>query len=131
MSAARAFRHAPAVLILEDEAFVRAIARMEFEDAGWRVFEAGDGAEALKALARNRDIELLFTDIRLPGDLDGWAVAEQARRTRPDLAVIYATGFTSEPPRLASGSLFFKKPYRLQEILDAAAGLALGRRGPG
>ena len=70
-------------------------------------------------LQARREIDLLFTDIRLPGALDGWRLAEDARAMRPGLPVIYATGYTAEPPRQVPGSVFLKKPYRPSAVLKA------------
>ena len=110
----------PVVLIVEDEELVREVATIEFEDAGFQVIEAGDGDTAVGLLASDVPIDLLFTDIRLPGSIDGWAIADFAREVRPDLPVIYATGFSGDAPRLVPGSRFFKKPYRPVAIIEAA-----------
>ncbi len=113
----------PTVLIVEDELLVREIATIEFEDAGFTVLEAGDGKEAVDFLASDVRIDLLFTDIRLPGSLDGWSIAARARELRPALPVIYATGYSADAMRLVSGGLFFKKPYRPTAIVAAARDL--------
>jgi hypothetical protein len=60
--------------------------------------------------------------------MDGWQLAEAARRLRPGLPIIYATGFTQTPPRLAEGSVFFTKPYRANAIISAIR--TLGGSGP-
>lgn len=91
----------------------------ELEDAGLSVIQASDGESALAVLESDAAVDLLFTDIRLPGRLDGWHLAEAARNLRPDLKVIYATGFSSNAPRLLPDSLFFSKPYRPSVILAA------------
>lgn len=115
----------PTILIVEDEALVRAFIASELEDAGYEVVEAGDGHAAISILAEGRPVDLLFTDIRMPGELDGWAVAEHARQIRPDLPVFYASGFSDEAPRLVAGGRFFKKPYRANLILAAMQELGL------
>ena len=109
----------PTVLIVEDEELVREIAVIEFEDAGFGVLEAGDGAAAFAMLAAPHEIDLLFTDIRLPGTIDGWCIAERARELRPAIPVFYATGF-SDAPRLVDGGRFFRKPYLPTAIISAA-----------
>jgi len=58
--------------------------------------------------------------------MDGWQLAEAARRLRPGLPIIYATGFTQTPPRLAEGSVFFTKPYRANAIISAIRTLGGG-----
>jgi CheY-like chemotaxis protein len=110
----------PTVLLVEDEALLRLIIAEELLDAGFTVFQAADGESALEMLAEQPSIDLLFTDIRMPGPLSGWDVAEQARAARPNIAVIYATGFSGEAPRLVPGARFFKKPYKASAIVDAA-----------
>lgn len=111
------------VLIVEDEQLVREIAEEEFEDAGFRVIAVGDGEQALDRLASEPRIDLLFIDIRLPGPLDGWAIAREARAKRPELAVIYATGFSAGAADVVAGGILFKKPYKVSAIIAAAAGL--------
>ena len=118
-------RVAPVVLIVEDEPLVLEIASEEFEDVGCRVIRAIDEASALAALIGDGHLDLLFTDIRIPGRLDGWAIAALARRDRPDLPIIYATGFSSEQPQLMPGGRLFKKPYSMGAILEAARGFGL------
>ncbi len=110
----------PTVLIADDETLVRMIAVEEFEDAGYAVIEAADGAEAVEALRSNQPIDLLFTDIRMPGAIDGWEVARIARELRPGIGVIYATGFSAEDLQIVEGGRYFRKPYRLTAVLDTA-----------
>ncbi len=116
----------PTVLIVEDEDLVRDIAVTEFEDAGYAVLEAADSATAIALLSGPEVIDLLFTDIRLPGTLDGWGIAAKARVLRPEIAVIYATGFSADDPKLVPGSRFFKKPYFPVAVIEAARGLGVG-----
>lgn len=108
------------ILIVEDEPLILALAQEEFTDAGYEVVAATNGQTALSALEEHGDVDLLFTDIRMPGEPDGWDLARLARKMRPQLAVIYATGFTSDEPQLVEGSLLFTKPYRLANIIAAA-----------
>lgn len=115
----------PTVLIVEDEALVRDIAADEFAEAGYAVVTADDDRSALAVLESSRKIDLLFTDIRIPGTLDGWAIADRARHLRPAIPVIYATGFSAEQVQMVAGALFFKKPYRVAAIIDAARNLGL------
>ena len=67
------------ILVVEDEPLVREIIVSELEDAGYEVLEAADGAAAL-ALLREARVDLLFTDIRLPGEVDGWMFSREARQ---------------------------------------------------
>ncbi|KPF73838.1 hypothetical protein IP88_08405 [alpha proteobacterium AAP81b] len=108
------------VLIVEDEALVREVTGIEFEEAGFRVVVAGDGTEALAKLAADASIDLLFTDISLPGGIDGWTIALRARALRPTLPVIYATGYSPDAIKLVPGARFYKKPYLPTTIIAAA-----------
>jgi len=110
----------PTVLFVEDEDLLRLVIGDELRDAGFDVVEVSNGRGAIEVLRHGPPVDLLFTDIRMPGELDGWDVAEQARDLRPDIPVIYATGFSEDPLRLVPGGRFFKKPYRASAIVDAA-----------
>lgn len=115
----------PNVLLVEDEELLRLVIGEELRDGGFEVIEASDGAVAMDVLAKQASIDLLVTDIRMPGVLSGWDVAEQARTLRPGLPVIYATGFSDDAPRIVPGGRFFKKPYRASAIIDAARELGV------
>lgn len=78
------------VLIVDNDAETRDAAAGFLKDAGYRVWLAGDGEEALTILDREAAIDLLFTDIVIPG-IDGYALAREARRRRPAVRVLYAT----------------------------------------
>lgn len=88
----------------------------EISDAGFAVIEAETADDGLRLLSESLP-SLLFTDIRLPGQLNGWQLAEEARQIIPGLPIIYATGYTDEAPRLLPGAIFIRKPYRPTEIL--------------
>lgn len=109
----------PRVLVVEDEMLVRLSVAEELEDAGYHVIEAADGQAALAVLHGDDRIDVVFTDIRMPGGIDGWDLAERARTIRPDIPVIYATGFSGDDLRLVPGARFLKKPYRIGDILSA------------
>ncbi|HVB89735.1 MAG TPA: response regulator [Beijerinckiaceae bacterium] len=115
----------PIVLIVEDEPLVREIIVIELEEAGFEVLEAQTGEEAADAIERGTRIDLLFTDLRLPGALDGWDVAERARRRDAAMPVIYATGYSQGDERRVPGSVFLTKPYRIAAVLDAAQTLGV------
>jgi PAS domain S-box-containing protein len=124
--------HVPAghetILMVEDHADVRAFAASALGELGYRVLVA-DGAErGLTLLEAHPEIALLFTDLGLPGT-DGRLLAEEARRRRPDLPVLFATGYARDSVAhhgfLESGELLLPKPYtidvlarRLRVVLD-------------
>jgi CheY-like chemotaxis protein len=105
------------VLVVEDESLVREMIAEELRDAGFDVLEAADGVAASEILTTDRRIDVLFTDIRLPGELDGWDIAQLARRQRSTLPVIYATGYTVDRTAEVPGSIFLNKPYQPSQIV--------------
>jgi CheY-like chemotaxis protein len=113
----------PIVLIAEDEELVREIIQLEFEDAGYDTLAAGTGDEAMNLLERGALPDILVTDIRMPGQLDGWALARKARAILPAVPVIYVSGFTGDDPRPVPDARFFNKPFRASAIVEAAAEL--------
>jgi CheY-like chemotaxis protein len=115
---------APTVLVVEDEALVRMMTVDLVEDMGYRVIEAASAEKALEHVQGELQIDVLFTDIRMPG-LDGFALAERVRALRPGVKVIYATGYADlerTPSPLAMGPLL-RKPYapdKLREEIQKA-----------
>jgi CheY-like chemotaxis protein len=102
------------VLFAEDDMPVRACIAQALSLRGFRVLVAENGYEALRLLTQE-NVDVLFTDIIMPG-LDGVELAERAKRLRPELKVLFATGYAckaSKAPRL--GKVLFK-PLRAQEI---------------
>jgi CheY-like chemotaxis protein len=113
----------PLVLVVEDEEIVREIVCADLAEAGFEVLEARNGDEAFSLLRAGHggagSVNMLFTDIRMPGLLDGWALAEKARSLMPSLHVIYASGHVTSPDRAVPGSIFLTKPYRIKTLLDS------------
>lgn len=103
------------VLLVEDELLVRELASEDLTEAGFSVTAAGDGDEALDHL-RDRHFDLLFTDIRMPGSLDGWQLADQARLLVPGIKVIYATGLGEAAEQLEPNERYVRKPYNLNDL---------------
>jgi CheY-like chemotaxis protein len=109
------------VLIVEDEPFARMYAAQLFEDQGFAVIEAETAAEALHALQDHPEVALLFSDIRLPGDVSGLALAGQARALRPQLPILLTSGYAQSPDLdIPRRSKFLPKPYTAQMLLDSA-----------
>lgn len=86
------------------------------------MIHAADGEQAL-AWCRRQAADVLVTDIRLPGKVDGWQIAERCRQHDPDLPVIYATGFSPVSPRPVPGSLMLQKPFPAEQIVSAIRAL--------
>ena len=105
------------VLVVDDDPLVRDYAETVLADAGYDVLTAGDGATALRLLRSNAGIDLLFTDIVMPG-LDGFEVARQARDASPGLKVLFTSGYAAD---LKRADRLLKKPYRPQQLADEIA----------
>jgi CheY-like chemotaxis protein len=116
----------PVVLVVEDEPMVREMIVEELTDLGFHVIEAETGEAGLDVLTGDAVIDVLFTDIRLPGALDGWHLAQAGRALSPDLRVVYATGYTVERSLQIAGSVFVTKPYRPSVIADTIRSLLAG-----
>ena len=106
------------VLVVEDEMLVRVVAAEALRDAGFEVLEAGDGERALH-LCKSAAVDVLFTDIRLPGGISGWDVAERCREKNPRMPVIYASAIAAMPPRPVPDSTWFQKPFTGDQVVNA------------
>jgi CheY-like chemotaxis protein len=113
------------VLVVEDEPLILDIIADELNDAGFNVIQATTGEEAVAILDSTPFIDLLLTDIRLPGSVDGWGVAERARERFSKLPVIYVTGYSGKPIRQVPDSILLMKPYRPSAVVKAARGLGV------
>jgi PAS domain S-box-containing protein len=111
------------ILVVEDDPLLRRTAAEALGEQGYRVIAAENGPQALSCLAQMPDIALLFTDVRMPGGMSGVDLALAARRQRPDLQVMFATGF-SDPITIAKWPEFLdlvSKPYVLDELCARVA----------
>lgn len=116
---------ATSVLVVDDDYVLLEIVTALFTNAGLQVRTASSGEAALTVL---RDlgpaIDWLFTDVNLPGLIDGWVVAEEYRLSHPFRPVIYASTNANRPRRTVHGSIFVEKPFdpaqilRLAELMD-------------
>jgi two-component system cell cycle sensor histidine kinase/response regulator CckA len=112
------------ILLVEDELSVRAIARLVLERYGYRVLEAGSAAEALRCWdTQGVKIDLLLTDIVMPGGMSGRQLGKQLTRLNPTLKIIYTTGYNPEmaDPAHASENAagcddFLQKPYAISDL---------------
>src|SRR5580698_11288280 len=102
----------PAVLIVEDEPLVRLCAAQTVEDAGYEVIEAESADEAIAILESRRDIRVIFTDIHMPGSMDGLKLAHAVRHRWPPIKIIVTSGRELATEQdLPEGGRFFRKPY--------------------
>jgi CheY-like chemotaxis protein len=121
---------AETILVCEDDPDVRAFSAKALRDLGYVVREAVDGPSALQVLERDgARVDLLFTDVVLPGGMTGSALAEQARRARPGVKVLFTTGYARSAidrhGRLDPGVELIAKPFsytdlagRIRDLLD-------------
>ena len=109
----------PRVLVVEDERLVRDMIVREMALAGFDVLEAANAEDALALVAKTDRLDLLFTDIRLPG-MNGWQLAEQIRLRFMLVPVIYASGYAERIVPLPR-SQFLQKPYFPSQVFQAAA----------
>jgi len=109
-----------AVLVVDDEAAVRMLVTEILDDLGYVSMEAGDGPEALAFLHSNARIDLLITDVGLPGGMNGRQVADAARAARPELPVLFITGFAENAVvgdgPLEAGMELVTKPFSMEAL---------------
>jgi CheY-like chemotaxis protein len=121
------------VLVVEDSAEVRRVAVNYLLAFGYRVIEAGSGPEALEQLAADATISLLFTDVIMPGGMSGPELAQRALELRPDLKVLFTSGYAETAieggPSVGLVGNLLSKPYRkedlarkLREVLEVKEG---------
>lgn len=106
------------ILVVEDEDDVREVVATSLRHRGFSVLSVPNAEVALQILMEQVKFDLLFTDIVMPGIIDGFELADRAKRLQPDLKILYATGFAHVPRRPADtlhGKLI-QKPYRPDEL---------------
>jgi signal transduction histidine kinase/CheY-like chemotaxis protein len=125
-------RDGETILVIEDDEDVRAYTTGSLRDLGYTVFEAADAASALDIVAHEPAIRLIFTDLGLPGGVDGKTLSEQARALRPSLAVLITTAYAAaaliHDGKLDRGIDLLVKPFtfedlaaRIREVMDRSS----------
>ena len=120
------------ILVVEDEDKVRSASVEMLEELGYSVLEASDGPSALRLLDNGRPIHLLFTDVVLPGGMNGKQLADEVRRGLPEVKVLYTTGYARNAivhhGRLDPGVELITKPFsyaelaaKVRDVLETAA----------
>lgn len=108
------------ILIVEDEVLIRMSSAAMLEDAGFRILEAGHSAEALEMLMVNKDVDVLMTDVRMPGEMDGLGLVALVHRMHPDIRTIVVSGNTSADDASNAGAIgFLPKPYMAHTLVRA------------
>jgi DNA-binding NtrC family response regulator len=106
------------ILVVEDDPLVRFAAAQILADAGFETVEAGDANEALDVLENpEREIDVLFTDVRMPGRMNGLVLAKIAQIKRPQLRVIVTSGYY-EREELPRGADFLGKPWSASDLIS-------------
>jgi len=115
--AAQPMAHLETILFVDDDPEIREIVAAALARPGYAIVTAPDAYEAVRILAYNR-VSLLITDIKMPG-VNGFELARQARALRPDIQIIYLSGYPIENPH---GGAVLKKPLRMGDLLAEISG---------
>lgn len=115
------------VLVVEDEPLVRMGIVDHLEDNGFTVLEAGNAAQAIEILSRNSDVQIVFTDIDMPGDLDGLMLAVEIRKRWSSIKIVVTSGHRKIGfDELPVEAKFVAKPYNFDKIATALRAMASG-----
>jgi CheY-like chemotaxis protein len=107
----------PVVLLVEDELLLRMDATAMVAEAGFEVVEAGDADEAIAILESRRDIGIVFTDIQMPGSMDGLKLAHAIRGRWPPIRIVATSGLVDVGEKdLPEGGRFLPKPYHAKQV---------------
>jgi CheY-like chemotaxis protein len=118
----------PVVLIVEDELLLRMDAIDMIEAAGFEVVEAGNADEAIEVLESRRDITVVFTDIQMPGSMDGLKLARAVRGRWPPIKIVATSGHVEvSETDLPEGGRFLAKPYSSVQVAGVLRELTAGR----
>ncbi|WP_271022783.1 response regulator [Rhizobium sp. RCAM05973] len=115
------------ILVVEDSAIIRMGAVDLVRSAGYEALEASDADEAIRILESRANIDLVFTDVQMPGTMDGIKLSHYIRNRWPPVKLIVASGRAIlQESSLPEGSRFFSKPYSDHAIADAMARMLSG-----
>jgi CheY-like chemotaxis protein len=109
----------PTILVAEDDALVRRVVADYLRDCGFPVIEAGTADEAIRLLETSERVDIVFSDVQMPGSLDGFALAQWVRREQPDMKVILTSGAPQTvgvAGELCDAGPLMRKPYKLGEL---------------
>src|SRR4051794_38641536 len=120
------------ILLVEDEVLVRMVAVDVLEGAGFTVLESTNAEEALRLLESRPDVQVLFTDVNMPGALDGLGLAQSVHERSPGVDILIGSGrIRPDPGELPPGTQFIAKPYAPAALTDAVRAVARGQQGRG
>jgi CheY-like chemotaxis protein len=109
-------RAMPRIMLVEDHAQLRAVLERVLGSLGYRVRSVSTGDEALQALQSGETVDLVFSDVRMPGRTDGLALANWVRQNRPQIRVLLQSGYAEVQ---TSDFVILHKPYTDTELIDA------------
>lgn len=118
----------PTVLLVEDEVLIRMATADALRGAGFTVIEAANADEALSILNAAVSVDLVMTDVRMPGSIDGLVLAEKLRASRPELKLVIVSGEFKAIPARDVADLFFSKPVNLTVVIDKVTKLLEDRQ---
>jgi DNA-binding NtrC family response regulator len=112
------------ILIVEDEPMLLLMANDIVQDAGLHPLLAGNADEAIKILETRQDVCVVFTDVRMPGSMDGIGLVEAVRERWPPIQLLVVSAHLVEGSELPDGARFFRKPYPSEAIISTLRELA-------
>jgi CheY-like chemotaxis protein len=115
------------VLVVEDDVFTRLAIADDLMSAGFRVVQAATAKEAMTVLQSSVEVDLVTTDIHMPGGMNGIELAQQVRSLRPELKIIVLSSDSHAGRSAGAGDLFIEKPYQTSDLLKGVKEL-LGTR---
>ncbi|ANY79468.1 histidine kinase [Microvirga ossetica] len=128
----RADAPSPTVLVVEDEVLIRLVIADYLRDCGYKVHEAVSGEEAIAILqAPEVSIDVVFSDVEMPGSMDGFALARWVRANKPGMEIILTSGIERSADiaaTLCEAGPLMKKPYSSQDVVDRLRQLAAKAR---
>ena len=113
------------ILVVEDEALIREMVSEVLLDQGFTVHVVSNAADALRFLSSDQPLDLLFTDLNIPGGVDGAALAMRARELRPNLPIVFASGRLGllDHVKATPGAACLPKPYNAAQLCTAVEGV--------
>jgi len=121
---------ADTILLVEDQTLVRMAISQYLEECGYSVLESEDADQALELLQSHPEIDVVFTDVRIPGSIDGLGLAKWVIENRPRIVVMVASGHTAQEvlAKELCGAKAFSKPYKFEEVTNHIRDAIQGRR---
>ena len=113
----------PTVLVVEDEILIRMMVSESLRQAGCEVFEAASADEALEVLSASASPDVLVTDVKMPGCVDGLELASRVRKTLPELKVVITSGHALAQSADGVADAFLAKPFALEQLVGRVRAL--------